>query len=292
MPLKLSALSAGTTRLIAACLALVGLNACAQDPRTGLDGKSDLAREKPRVVSLNPCIDAILADIAGPDQVLALSHYSRDPSSSSIPREIAAQYAFTGGTAEEVLAFQPDIVLASTFMPAAKRAAFERLGLQIETFAIPVTVKESAAQIKRIGAVTGNTALAEQLAQEIARAVPAHAPAPITTLLWQPGQIVPGEVTLVGELMRRNGLVSHARTLGLQQADHVSLERVLAEPPELLLVAGSSAGQQHPLLQRLDRTQVEPIDTNLLYCGGSTILALQDRLAAIRADIDRAGEGL
>ncbi|MGB6152288.1 MAG: ABC transporter substrate-binding protein, partial [Pricia sp.] len=265
MPLKLSALSTGTTRMIAASLLLAVMAGCAQDQRGEAARDSGIASEKPRIVSLNPCIDALLVDIAEPEQVIALSHYSRDPSSSSIPREIAAGYGFTGGTAEEVLALAPDIVLASTFMPAAKRAALERLGLRVETFDSPSSVAESAAQIERIGALTGNARPARELALQISRAAPSQAPAPMTTLLWQPGQIVPGEATLVGELMRRNGLVSHAQALGLNQADYVSLERLLSEPPELLLIAGSSTGQQHPSLQRLNNTRVEPIETRLLY---------------------------
>ena len=32
----------------------------------------------PTIVSLNPCLDAILVELASPAQVLGLSHYSRD----------------------------------------------------------------------------------------------------------------------------------------------------------------------------------------------------------------------
>ena len=49
--------------------------------------------QAPTIVSLNPCLDAILVEIAEPDQVLALSHYSRDPGSSSIPQDVAARPA-------------------------------------------------------------------------------------------------------------------------------------------------------------------------------------------------------
>ncbi|HSF11877.1 MAG TPA: ABC transporter substrate-binding protein, partial [Erythrobacter sp.] len=83
------------------------------------------------IVSLNPCLDAILVEIAPPDQVLALSHYSRDPGSSSIPQSVAARYGVTGGTAEEVIALQPDLVLASTFLPQPTRSALERAGLRV-----------------------------------------------------------------------------------------------------------------------------------------------------------------
>lgn len=66
----------------------------------------------PTFVSLNPCLDDILVNVADPDQILALSHYSRDPSGTSVGVDVARQFGVTGGTAEEVLALDPDIVLA------------------------------------------------------------------------------------------------------------------------------------------------------------------------------------
>ena len=42
-------------------------------------------REYPTIVSLNPCTDAILAEVADPAQLLAISHYSHDPRATSMP---------------------------------------------------------------------------------------------------------------------------------------------------------------------------------------------------------------
>ena len=116
---------------------------------------------------------------------------------------------------------------------------------------------------------------------------PADAARPIATLLWQPGEIVAGEATLVAEMLRAHGFASHAATLGYGQADFVPLETVLARPPELLLVAGDSAGQRHPLLARLETTRVEPLPPRLLFCGGPTVVSLGQRLAAVRAALRR-----
>jgi iron complex transport system substrate-binding protein len=103
----------------------------------------------------------------------------------------------------------------------------------------------------------------------------------ITALVWQSGQIVAGRETLLTELLRRNGFVSHADENGLGQGEYVSLERVLADPPDLLLIAGDSLGQEHPTLGNLTETRVERLDPSLLYCAGPTMPKLNDRLAAI-----------
>lgn len=241
----------------------------------------------PAVVSLNPCLDAILVDVA-PGQVLALSHYSRDPASSSIPRAIVARHAVTGGTAEEIIALEPDLVLASSFIAPATRSALERAGVRVETFGSPTTVAASIAQVRDVAALVGAAERGEQLARRIARAAkPLRDRRRISTLLWQPGEIVAGEATLVVELLRRKGFASHAHAMGLDQADFVALETVLADPPELLLTAGDSAGQNHPLLQRLDHTRVERLAPNLLFCGGPTVIALARRLERLRAELGR-----
>lgn len=246
------------------------------------------ANERPTVVSLNPCIDAILVEVAAPDQVLALSHYSRDPGSSSIPQSIAARYGVTGGTAEEIIALQPDVVLASSFLPQPTRQALEQAGLRVETFGSPTSIAESVAQVRDVAAMVGNAAKGEALAKRIAAPAQASTGAAIATLLWQPGEIVAGETTLIAELLRAEGLTNHAAARGLGQADHVSLEALLADPPALVLVAGDAPGQRHPLLaDAMAMTAVAPLDPALLYCGGPTIPKARARLREVRAMVER-----
>jgi iron complex transport system substrate-binding protein len=245
----------------------------------------DLAH--PTIVSLNPCLDAILVEIAPPSQVLALSHYSRDVASSSIPAGVAARFRVTGGTAEEVIALAPDLVLASTFLPQPTRRALERAGLTVATFGSPTTVAESAAQVREVAALAGAQAKGETLSARIAARAPPP-PAPIRALLWQPGEIVAGEATLIAELLRDEGFASHAAARGLGQADLVTLETVLADPPQVLLVAGDAPGQRHPLLAGAFKAMhIAPFDPSLIYCGGPTIPKARARLRAIRAEVER-----
>ncbi len=55
--------------LAGAVLALGGCSAPA--PTSG-----PVSNDRPSIVSLNPCADAILAEVATPGQLLAISHYS------------------------------------------------------------------------------------------------------------------------------------------------------------------------------------------------------------------------
>ena len=241
----------------------------------------------PTIVSLNPCLDAILVAVAPPSQVLALSHYSRDPSSSSIPAGIAARYGVTGGTAEEVIAAQPDLVLASIYLPQPTRSALERAGLKVATFGSPTSVAESAAQVREVAALAGRKAEGDTLAARIA-APPSRPQGAIAALLWQPGEIVAGEQTLIAELLREEGFASHAAKRGLKQADAVHLEDILADPPSVLLVAGDAAGQRHPLVKdAFKHMLVAQFDPSLIYCGGPTIPKARTRLREIRGAWER-----
>jgi iron complex transport system substrate-binding protein len=239
----------------------------------------------PTIVSLNPCLDAILVEVAAPGQVLALSHYSRDPASSSIPSEVAARYGVTGGTAEEVIALRPDLVLASSFLPQPTRRALERAGLRVATFGSPKTVAESIAQVREVADLAERGRAGAALAERLSIA-PAPAGPPVSALLWQPGEIVAGEATLIAELLHEAGFTSHAAARGLGQADAVTLEQVLADPPQVLLVAGDSLGQRHPLLaEGVPALRIAAFDPSLIYCGGPTIPKARARLRATRAKV-------
>ena len=239
----------------------------------------------PTFVSLNPCTDAILAEVADPDQILALSHYSSDPDATSLGVDRAAQFGMTGGTVEEVLALQPDIVLAGSFMAPATKNALGRLGLDPVTFRIASDAETSAAQIRQIAALAGHKARGEALIARIDDALGlVNDSEEVSVVLWQPGQIVPGRQALVSQLMAATGFSNHAADIGMEQADYLSLEQLLANPPDVLLIAGDTPAQNHEALSQLTGTHIAGFDPALLYCAGPTIVRAIERLRAIRAE--------
>jgi len=244
----------------------------------------------PTIVSLNPCTDAILAEVAVPGQLLAISRYSHDPRAASMPLAEARRYRATGGTVEEVLALDPDVVVASGFLDPAAAAAFRRLGIRVETVGIAATLAESEAQVRRLAVLTGQAARGEALVARMAGAVAAArrgGPRP-SALVWQEGGLVPGPETLVAELLENSGFASHSAARGLGQGAYLPLEQVLADPPRLVLVAGGERMQRHPVLRRLAGVRYEKLDPALLYCGGPTVPRLAARLAAVRDGLGKA----
>lgn len=242
------------------------------------------AGDGPTIISLNPCTDAILAEVAAPGQLLAISHYSHDPAATSLPMDVALGFPVTGGTVEEVLALDPDLVVAGSFLAPATRNALERLGIRVETFGPPLNVAESAAQVRQIGALAGREAEGEALARRITAAwdVAGYEGTPVDTLLWQQGGIVPGPDSLIAQLMERRGLALHSAARGLGQGAYLPLEEVLADPPQLVLAASDERMLEHPVIQQLAGVSYDEIDPALLYCGGPTIIAALERLQGLK----------
>ena len=256
---------------------------CAEVPKT------DRAPGHPTIVSLNPCTDAILAEVTAPGQLLAISHYSRDPRASSMPLAEARRFRATGGTVEEVLALDPDIVVAGAFLPPATAQAFDRLGIRVETFGIVPDLAENATQVRRLAALAGHPERGETLLERIDEALASarHDGARIDALLWQTGGIVPGEGTLIARLLAHTGFASHSAARGLGQGAYLPLEQVLADPPQVVIAAVVRQARdertlRHPALRRLRGVRYASLEPNLLYCGGPTISRLARKLAALR----------
>ena len=263
-------------RAWAVLLAAVLLAGCGGTPASeGGDGR--------RIVSLNPCADAILAEVA-PERLVAVSHYSHDPRATSMDVDVARRFPATGGTVEEVLALAPDVVVASSFLAPATRAAFADLGIRVEQVGIASSLEESVAQVRALAGVAQAAPAGEALAErmQVAWAGAASDGPQVSTVLWQPGGIVPGDGALVSQMMRQAGLASHSAEQGLAQADYLPLEAMLADPPDLLLVAGRERSQSHPALATLGDMRTERFDPSLLYCGGPTIPRALKRLVEVR----------
>ncbi len=269
---------------------VLALGACSPAPHSSAPHSSGPHRQ-PALVSLNPCTDAILAEVADPQQILAISAYSHDPASSSMDLALARRFRATSGAVEEVLVLRPDVVVTGNFTPPATRVAMTGLGLKLEEVPIASTVAESIAQVRRLAGLSGHPERGEALVRRIEMALAAGASpagtAPIQTVVWESGGIVPGDNTLIAELMRRAGFANFSAAKGMRQADLLPLELMLVDPPKLILVAGNTRSGEdrmlaHPALARLKNVRRERLDPSLLYCGGPTIIRAMERLAQVR----------
>jgi iron complex transport system substrate-binding protein len=247
-----------------------------------------------RIVSLNPCLDALLLSVADPGQVAALSHYSHQPMVSSVG-DAGRRFPITYESAEEVIALSPDLVLASRHSSLATRNALKRLGVAVEQFATPDSVAESLGQVRRVAELAdrperGRAEIARIEAALAAAAPPAGA-RPVRALVFQRNGFSSGPGTLMDEMLRRTGFRNAATDYGARRTTDIALDSVVADPPEVLLSGETLPGaptwgervMRHPALQQLKgRVRIIGFPQYLMYCGGPNLVEAASRLAQAR----------
>lgn len=254
-----------------------------------------------RIVSLNPCVDAILREIAPAGSIAAISSYSQDPAATSVPLDWARRFPAIRGTAEEVIARRPDLVIASRHTDIATRAALDRAGLPVMLVDVAASVEESLAQIGDIARAVGVPARGARLQDEIKAALAAARPAagarPVTALIYQGGGLVPGRGTLADELLRRAGFINASAGYGLRMWDVLPIEPLIARPPRVIFSSiaapsrdGSFAAAGSTMRSRAlailgRRVLVRDYPPALLHCAGPTMIRATAALAAARRQV-------
>ncbi|MBT0666910.1 ABC transporter substrate-binding protein [Novosphingobium profundi] len=247
----------------------------------------------PTIVSLNPCTDAVLAEVTRPGQLLAISGYSHDPQSSSMGVAVAARYRGVSGSVEEVAALAPDVVVAGSFMPPTTQQALKDLGIEVVLEPIVSDIAGVRAQVRELAALSGDAPAGERLVGRIDAALAQSAAppgwTPVPALVWESGGLVAGDDTLVVDLLKHTGFVNSASARGLHQAEFLPLEKVVADPPRVVFAVGNPLAEEdrmlhHPVLADMKDMMRFPLSRNLLWCGGPTVPRLLERLHAARED--------
>ncbi len=272
-----------------AVLAMLGLIAgCAPPAR-----KAAAPQPLPRIVSINPCVDAVLKEVADPAQIAGISHYSQDPRATSVPLDWARRFPATSGTAEDVVALAPDLVIAGGHVAPSTVSALGRMGIPLVQIGVPESIAESVEQVRTIAKAAGRPQDGEALVRRIEAAVAAAGATDakaVPALIWQGGGMVPGTGTLASELLATTGFRNLSAAYGLKRWDVLPLEPLVARPPRVLLSVGAAGREDrmlgHPVLDHLRQSvAVRPYPDRLLHCGGPTIIAAVAHLASIRRSL-------
>lgn len=246
------------------------------------------------IVSINPCADAMLVQLVPPDRIAAISHYSRDPGASSISQEVAQRFRTTSGTAEEVIALRPDLVVASSFTPPATRSALARAGIEALYLDMPATIAASRAQVLELADAVDAPAAGATMAARIDVLPPQPAGPPVPALLWIGGNMASGGGTLLDEMMVRAGFRNAAAEYGLRFTGELPIEQIVARPPRVMLVPDGDAHDSDSRAARLRARALRAsggqvaqahFPRRLINCGGPVIPDAMARLVEIRRSL-------
>lgn len=248
-----------------------------------------------RIVSLNLCADQYLLALADPGQIAALTVLARDPQMSA-GAALAAHLPVSRGSAEQVLALQPDLVLASTGWRRETMARLRERGAATLDLPPAESYGEIVAQVRLVAAAVGHPqrgeALIARMDADLAK-LSAQAGRGATAAYYQRRGFLTGTGTLVDELMRRVGLRNLAARLGKPALARISLEEMALARPDYLIVETASdritdQGTEmlhHPLLSPIARLRLPQAWT---VCGGPSYV---QAAASLQAQLARPGAG-
>lgn len=280
------------TARIRACLLAVfaivlPLEAHAQTPQ----------RPPQRIVSMNLCTDELLMRIVDPARIASITYLSQQPVNAPLGLDaIASKLPVNHGLAEEIIKAQPDLILAGDYTTATAVALLRQMGYRVETFAPENTFDDMRANIRKLGALTGDSAKAEQVIADFD-----------TRLARLQSEIPPGEMpvfadigvnnfisgasTLYAEVVNAGGYRTLGQALGYAGYRNVPLEQVLTIRPALISTATpwtsppsmSTMALGHPALRSLvGKTPQISIPERYTTCGAPSLLGAIEMLVEAR----------
>ena len=123
------------------------------------------------IVSNNPCIDAVLAEIAVPGQIAAVSMYSHDADSASAPLAWARALPALGTSAEEIIAARPRLVLTGNLASSGTNAGLAKAGVRTVAVGVAASWQEDREQIRTIAKAIDRVEAGEKLVARIEDAI-------------------------------------------------------------------------------------------------------------------------
>lgn len=248
-----------------------------------------------RIVSLDLCADQILIDLVPRERIKALTHLAADPAVSVIP-ERARGYPITHGNAEDVLRHDPDLVLAGPYGVSPTVSLLRRLGRNVVIVPLAVdlgSVRDAVMQVAR--AVGEEARGARQVSefdarlQRLAHKV-AALPARPSALIYQVGGWAPGSGTLANSALTAAGFHNAADAYVLTRNGQVPLEALVAQPPDVLVLASpqpeyrtiAADNLRHPAVQALKhRVRWVEVPARTWLCGTPHIIDAIEQMSAV-----------
>jgi len=251
-----------------------------------------------RIVSLDLCTDQILVELVGRERIAAVTHLAADPAVSAIPAK-AKGIPFTHGAAEDVLRYDPDLILAGPFGVSATVNLLRRLQRNVVVVPQPPDLEGVRAAVRIVAAAVGEKSKGEAMIsafdQRLAGLAPPASGMPPTAIIYQVGGSVSGPGSLAEAALVAAGFRNKAAEYRLTRNGQVPLELLVAAPPDLLVLSSAvdeyrtalADNLRHPVLRRLRQHHASlELPWQLWLCGTPHIADAIERLAAARSKLE------
>ena len=252
-----------------------------------------------RIVSLDLCTDQLLIELVDRRRIAAVTHLAADPAVSAIP-EKARGLPVTRGQAEDVLRYDPDLILAGPWGVSATVGLLRRLGRNVVIVPLPQDLDGVRASVRAVAAAVGAQAEGEVMTARFDRRLAALGQrntdaAPPTAVVYQVGGVVSGSASLANGLLAAAGLRNIAGDYRLSGSGQVQLEALIADPPDVLVLSSGPTeyrtaladNLRHPALALLRQRQPSlELPWQMWLCGTPHVVDALERLARARDEIE------
>lgn len=247
---------------------------------------------------MNLCTDELLLLLVDRERIASLSYFAADPAYSSLAAQ-ARGIPPNRGQADEVLAFEPDLVLTSQFSATLAANLLERLGERVERLGFATTADEAYAQIRQVAALTGTDTQATNLITNMQATIRSEQQRltprlqGMSAVFFASNGFSYGAGSLQHDFITSLGLRNVAADAGLYGPAQLPLETLLVAQPDYLFTDTRSALDtklahpllQHPALAALStKTRVLELPDALFQCAGPQ-LAQAYRVLATQLDL-------
>ncbi|SFA71124.1 iron complex transport system substrate-binding protein [Poseidonocella pacifica] len=249
-----------------------------------------MAEAPARVVSMNLCADQYALLLAGPGQLVSVSHVSRDTVASPYAA-LAAEVPVNHGGAEEIWLLRPDLVLAHEWSDTRVLAILRRLGIDVLQIPVPEAIAEIPDTVRAYGDALGQSATAELLATAFEQRLAdlefraAALPPGKTATLYGANGYSAGMTGMAGDILRHAGLLPAGGALFA--GGSVPLETLVMEAPDMIITGARYAGWSrsealldHPVFDALPAAR--RLSGPAWACGTPRVLDAVEALLAVR----------
>jgi iron complex transport system substrate-binding protein len=244
-----------------------------------------------RVMSLKVCTDELLLDLVPASRIASVTFLSREPAALRM-WPLGAHVPVNHGTAEEILATKPDLILTDPYLAPSLRPLLAKSGARILEVPPAENFEQIRAVTRLVAKAVGEEARGEALIAQMdadLRDVAAHRPRKALVVAgWGGGGYVTGTGGLFGAMLTAAG----ARNLVRGSFAYYDVESLIAADPDALLYGDTYRGTTslradqdlHPALMK--RYAGRRITASLYGCGvpesGRVTKGLQDALRKVQ----------
>jgi len=256
-------------------------------------GLVPLATQAAGIASLNLCSDLLVLMLADRNDIASVTWLAADPADSPLAAQ-AQGLPVNHGSAEEILMFDPEVIVAARYARGETVAMLRRLGRRVVMLDPADSLEGIRRNLRIVGEAVGHPERAETAIAAMDRRLDALAGQakdrpPLLVAVYMARGFTVGAPSVVNDLLGLLNLRNLGAEPGLAGGTVLPVETLLIADPDVLVVTSygtdapslATAVVDHPALEKLRAERpVITVPTQLWDCGTPLVVEAAERIAA------------